>query len=138
MTKALNILLVDDDIVDVMNLKRIFKQKKFIHTLYTAHNGEEALELLYTRAIPIPHVILLDLNMPRIDGVEFLHTIRNHDAYKHIHVVVLTTSEEEEDKKRTQPYNVSAYIIKPLASKTFADEVDLLNNSWQMANFTAK
>lgn len=135
MAKTLDILLVDDDIVDVMNIKRIFKQKNFSHSLHIAHNGEEALDLLHKKTIPPPHIIMLDLNMPRMDGIEFLHNLRKNPLYKKTYVVVLTTSNEEFDRKRTQPYNVSEYLIKPLLSKTFADEVELLNNSWQLVNF---
>ena len=135
MTKKLNILLVDDDIVDVMNMKRIFRQKEFSHSLYIAHNGEEALQLMDENTIPMPHVILLDLNMPRMGGIEFLKVIRNNPRYQHIHVVVLTTSDEESYKRLTQQYNIAAYIIKPLLSKAFADEVHILNNSWQMVGF---
>ncbi len=136
MAKTLNILLVDDDIVDVMNIKRIFKQKNFPHSLHVAHNGEEALGLLHTKTIPTPHIILLDLNMPRMDGVEFLRNLRKNPLYKTTYVVVVTTSNEEFDKKRIEPYNVSEYLVKPLTSKTFADEVEMLNNSWQLVNFS--
>lgn len=135
MIKTLDILLVDDDIVDVMNIKRIFRQKNFPHSLHVAHNGEEALNLLHKKNIPTPHIIMLDLNMPRMDGIEFLHHLRKIPQYEKTYVVVLTTSNEEFDRKRTQPYNVSEYLIKPLISKTFADEVEILNNSWQLVNF---
>lgn len=135
MSKALNILLIDDDIVDIMNMRRAFSKKELQHPLYIAHNGEEALHMLDNRIIPIPHVILLDLNMPKMDGVEFLEIIRKHPTYKNIHVVILTTSNEESDKIRTRQHNVSDYLVKPLCGKEFADQVDTLNNSWELSGF---
>ncbi|MES2559338.1 MAG: response regulator [Bacteroidota bacterium] len=135
MSKALNILLIDDDIVDIMNMKRIFIQKKFQHPLYIAHNGEEALHMLNHQQIPLPHVILLDLNMPKMGGIEFLEIIRKHPVYKNIHVVVLTTSDEEADKIRARQHGISDYILKPLSGSTFSEQVDTLNNSWDVVNF---
>lgn len=131
----LNILLVDDDIVDIMNMKRAFIQKGLQHPLYIAHNGEEALYMMDNQLIPMPHVILLDLNMPRMGGVEFLEIIRKHPTYKNIHVVILTTSSEETDKTRAHQHDVSSYLLKPLCGKEFSEQVDTLNNSWEIVNF---
>ncbi|MES2779149.1 MAG: response regulator [Bacteroidota bacterium] len=135
MSKTLNILLVDDDIVDIMNMKRAFAKKGFQHPLYIAHNGDEAMQMLEQQLIPVPHVILLDLNMPKMGGVEFLEIIRKHPAYKHIHVVVLTTSDEDADKFKAHRHNISSYLIKPLSGTEFSEQVDTLNNSWEIVSF---
>lgn len=127
--------MIDDDIVDIMNMKRAFTKKELQHPLYIAHNGEEALYMLDNQLIPIPHVILLDLNMPKMGGVEFLEIIRKHPTYKDIHVVVLTTSDEETDKIRAHQLNVSDYLLKPLSGQEFSEQVDTLNNSWEIVNF---
>lgn len=135
MNKTLNILLIDDDIVDIMNMKRAFAKKGLQHPLHIAHNGEEALHMLDSQTIPVPHIILLDLNMPRMGGVEFLEIIRKHPVYKNIHVVVLTTSDEEADKIRAHQHNIAGYVVKPISGKAFSDQVDTLNNSWEIVNF---
>jgi hypothetical protein len=95
-TNLLHILLVDDDEVDVMNVQRAFKKNNIINPLYIAGNGLEALELLRGSATtpPIPNtrrLILLDLNMPKMNGLEFLRTIREDPELRHLTVVVLTT-----------------------------------------------
>lgn len=106
-TNLLHILLVDDDEVDVMNVQRAFKKNNIINPLYTAGNGLEALTLLRGDGTtpPIPstrRLILLDLNMPKMNGLEFLRTLREDPELRALTVVVLTTSDDDRDKsKRT-------------------------------------
>jgi CheY-like chemotaxis protein len=112
------ILLIEDDELDVISVERSLKKLDEEYILYTAYNGIEALELLRgtkgTAINPLPDVILLDLNMPKMNGIEFLKALRSDDNLKHIKVFVMTTSGEEADRKATESLGVSGYLIKPL------------------------
>jgi CheY-like chemotaxis protein len=137
MEKVINILLVEDDTLDVMDAKRTLDKMGVLHIMTVAKNGEEALQHLEKtdRENPEarPDVILLDLNMPKMNGVEFLTTIRNSPQWKNIKVFVLTTSEEKEDREQTKKLGVSGYIVKPLklnnpsSIDSFNLMIDLLN-----------
>lgn len=132
----LNILLVEDDEVDVMTVQRAFKKGQIDNPLYLAGNGLEALELLRDspgHPSPIPperRLILLDLNMPKMNGIEFLHQLRADALLKHIPVVVLTTSSEERDRVQAYDLNVAGYILKPVTFSTFVDLMVTLNKYW--------
>ena len=133
--RALNILLVDDDELDVMNVQRAFKKNKIANPLYVATNGLEALEMLRGTGDrpPVPddrRLILLDLNMPRMGGIEFLREVRADDSLKHITVVVLTTSDEERDKVDAYNLNVAGYIVKPVTLGSFVEIMATLNKYW--------
>ncbi|HEY9805987.1 MAG TPA: response regulator, partial [Candidatus Obscuribacterales bacterium] len=116
--KTLNLLLVDDDEVDVMNVQRAFKKNNITNPLYIAANGLEALMLLRGQnGAPMPsqrRLILLDLNMPKMNGIEFLRELRTDGDLKHIPVIVLTTSNEDSDKVEAYNLNVAGYILKPV------------------------
>jgi CheY-like chemotaxis protein len=110
-----SILLVEDDELDVISLQRVLKKMALDIKLYTAFNGIEALELLRgENKISVPDLILLDLNMPRMNGIEFLEELRKDKCFKNIKVFIMTTSNDEQDRLRTEKYGVSGYIIKPL------------------------
>lgn len=135
--KILNILLVEDDEVDIMNVKRAFKKNKISNPLFIARNGVEALAMLRgdentPKLDPLPKVILLDLNMPKMGGLEFLHQIRNDPALKAISVFVMTTSDEESDKVTAYNLNVAGYILKPLSFERFVQAVSILNHYWKL------
>lgn len=136
--KVLNILLVEDDEVDIMNVKRAFKKNKISNPLFIARNGLEALAMLrgddanIPKLDPLPKVILLDLNMPKMGGLEFLHQIRNDPALKAISVFVMTTSDEESDKVTAYNLNVAGYILKPLSFERFVQAVSILNHYWKL------
>lgn len=136
--KLLNILLVEDDEVDIMNVKRAFKKNKISNPLFIARNGLEALAMLrgsdegIQKLDPLPKVILLDLNMPKMGGLEFLHQIRNDPALKSISVFVMTTSDEESDKVTAYNLNVAGYILKPLSFERFVQAVSILNHYWKL------
>lgn len=136
--KLVNILLVEDDEIDVMNVKRAFKKNRILNPLYVAENGLAALNLLTgngVEQIPFPRIILLDLNMPKMGGIEFLKKIRNNDRFKSISVFVMTTSNEDRDKIEAYKLNVAGYIIKPLSINSFVQSVSILNNYWQLCEF---
>lgn len=130
------ILLVDDDRVDVMTTKRALKDINVTNPVYTAGNGEEALKLLRDGKTEKPGVILLDLNMPRMNGVEFLRVIKNDAYLKRIPVVVLTTSKEEEDKVESFSLGVAGYMIKPVDYIKFVEIIRTINMYWTLSELT--
>ncbi|WP_046245823.1 response regulator [Hymenobacter terrenus] len=129
-----SVLLVEDDIFDTMTAEKSFAKFNIPHRLYTAFNGEEGLDLLLGRngaeAIrPLPEVILLDLNMPRMNGHEFLAELRGNPDFQHIPVFITTTSNMDVDRLNAENLGVSGYIIKPLdfeSSPDLADSLSLL------------
>ena len=136
MTHRKPILLVDDDRVDVMTTKRALKDINVTNPIYTAGNGEEAIELLRDGKTEKPGVILLDLNMPRMNGIEFLRVIKNDAALKRIPVVVLTTSKEEEDKVESFSLGVAGYMIKPVDYIKFVEVIRAINMYWTLSELT--
>ncbi|MBD2766543.1 response regulator [Hymenobacter sp. BT664] len=127
-----SVLLVEDDIFDTMTAQKSFAKFNVPHQLHTAFNGEEALDLLLGRngveAIrPLPEVILLDLNMPRMNGIEFLTELRSTDQFQDIPVFITTTSSMDVDRLSTEKLGVSGYIVKPLDFETTTDLSDSLS-----------
>lgn len=131
--RALNILLVDDDEVDVMTVKRAFQKANITNKLFVASNGIEALEMLRGGAVPTTRrLILLDLNMPKMNGLEFLREVRNDPALAPLTVVVLTTSNEDRDRVDAYQLNVAGYLLKPVTFHTFAEVMATLNKYWTL------
>lgn len=133
-----NILLVEDDEVDVMNVRRAFKKNNINNPLYLANNGLEALVMLRGDGNPpaIPRerrIILLDLNMPKMNGIEFLRELRADPELNAIPVIVLTTSNEERDKVEAYNLNVAGYILKPVTFSNFVEAVGTLNKYWTLS-----
>ena len=137
MEKQINILLVEDDEIDVMNVKRALKKNNISNPLHVCGNGVEALDYLRSinSFIELPRIILLDINMPRMGGIEFLRELRNDDKLKHISVFVMTTSNEEQDKVNAYKLNVAGYILKPLSIESFISSVAMLNNYWMLCEY---
>ncbi|MDV2993958.1 MAG: Response regulator rcp1 [Chroococcidiopsis sp. SAG 2025] len=137
--KMIHILLVEDDEVDVMNVKRAFKKNNITNSLYTASDGIEALSILRGsegEPSPIPQerrLILLDLNMPRMNGIEFLRELRGDANLKQIPVVMLTTYNEDRDKVEAYNLNVAGYILKPVTFDNFVQVMATLNNYWTLS-----
>lgn len=135
--KQLNILLVDDDEVDVMTVQRAFKKNKINHQLFTATNGLEALAIL-GGSENLPHLpshnrlVLLDLNMPKMGGIEFLRKLRTDPSLRATPVIVLTTSNEDKDKVEAYNLNVAGYIVKPVTFGKFAETIAMLNDYWTL------
>ena len=134
MKKVLHILLVEDDDVDIMNVQRAFVVNKILNPLLIAKNGVEALEILRGEngheSKSNPGVILLDINMPRMGGIEFLENLRADEQLKSISVFVMTTSAEEQDKIAAHNLNVAGYILKPLSFESFVQVTAVLNKYW--------
>jgi CheY-like chemotaxis protein len=136
--KKIHILLVEDDEVDVMNVRRAFKKSNIVHPIYIAGNGLEALAILRGKAKIDPampqarRLILLDLNMPRMNGIEFLRELRVDENLRSIPVIVLTTSNEDRDKVEAYNLNVAGYILKPVTFSNFVDVMSTLNKYWML------
>ncbi|GMR20425.1 MAG: response regulator [Gammaproteobacteria bacterium] len=131
--KEIGILLVEDDGVDVMNVKRSFRKNNITNPLYVASDGIEALEFLRTETVNIkPKIVLLDLNMPRMNGLEFLREIRSDDNLRNLSVIVLTTSNDDRDKIEAYDLNVAGYILKPVEFENFVSAVATLNLYWSL------
>lgn len=123
--KRLNILLVEDDEVDVMTVQRAFREVNFGNPIHHAEDGVAALELLRSDGVPTNRLlILLDLNMPRMGGIEFLQELRADPELKKLPVVVLTTSDQESDRVEAYELNVAGYLVKPV---TFGDFIRLVS-----------
>jgi len=133
MSQQLNILLVEDDEVDVMNVKRAFAKHNITNPLYVAGDGIEALEML--RSSDFPHgrrLVLLDLNMPRMNGIEFLREVRSDPQLAKTPIVVLTTSNDDRDKVDAYNLNVAGYLLKPVTFASFCDLMVALNKYWSL------
>lgn len=137
-TRQLNILLVEDDEVDVMNVQRALTKNNATATLYRAANGIEALAMLRNHS-QIPNrnnsklLILLDLNMPKMGGLEFLKELRSDPALCKLPVVVLTTSMQDSEIAAAYAYNIAGYIVKPMTFSSFVETIDVLNRYWLMS-----
>lgn len=135
--KLLNILLIEDDSVDVMNVQRAFKKNNITNPLHIAFNGVEALNMLRgtngkPKLNPMPRIILLDINMPKMNGLEFLRELRNDPELRSISVFVMTTSNDDQDKIEAYSLNVAGYILKPLSFEKFVNAVCILNSYWKL------
>jgi CheY-like chemotaxis protein len=134
-----NLLLVEDDEVDIQGLKRAFAKSRIGNPITVARDGIEALEFLRGEngrpKLPKPHLILLDLNMPRMNGIEFLEAIRADDDLKRSVVFMITTSKAEEDKTRAYAQHVAGYIVKQDPANTFLQAVALLEHYWKIVEF---
>jgi len=127
------VLLVEDDKIDVMTVKRAFKELHITNKLEIVGNGEEALSYLRSSENIKPCVILLDLNMPRMNGIEFLKIAKQDDHLRAIPVVVLTTSQEEQDKVDSFNLGVSGYIVKPVDYQKFVKAIKTIDIYWTLS-----
>lgn len=130
MEKDKLILLVEDDKVDQMTVKRCLKENKSTHPLKVCNNGEEALEYLNNPESEIPGFIFLDLNMPRMNGIEFLKVAKADEKFRKIPVIVLTTSKEDQDRMETFNLSVAGYMIKPVDYSHFVDTIKTVQDYW--------
>jgi CheY-like chemotaxis protein len=139
MAPMVNLLLVEDDEVDVQGLKRAFAKSRIGNPITVARDGIEALEFLRGEngrpKLSKPHLILLDLNMPRMNGIEFLKAIRADEDLKRSVVFMITTSKDEEDKARAYDQNVAGYIVKQDPANTFMQAVALMEHYWKIVEF---
>ena len=132
-SKVVTILLVEDDEIDVKALRWAFDKLKIANPLVVAGDGEEALEML--KDLPRPYLIITDINMPRMNGIELLRKIRESEQYRDSIVFVLTTSNDEQDKIDAYNLNVAGYLLKPVTFSDFAEVMATLNKYWTLMEF---
>lgn len=136
--KSLEVLLIEDDEVDVMQVARAFRKKEFPHKLHVATDGLEALEMIRHqngKAIPKPQIILLDLHMPRMGGLEFLQELRKDASLSNISVFVMTTSSDQRDMDLAYSLNIAGYIVKPVSVEKFNAALEKLSGFWDLIEF---
>ena len=131
------ILLVEDDEVDTMTVQRAFKDLKVTNELVHRTNGEEALKYLKAEDSQMPCVVLLDLNMPKMNGVEFLKISKEDEKLKKLPVIVLTTSKEEHDIVESFELSVAGYIVKPVDYKRFVEAIRAIDLYWTLSELPA-
>lgn len=127
------ILLVEDDQVDAMTVKRALKELHVTNPLVHRENGEEALAHLQDPESIKPCIILLDLNMPLMNGIEFLQVVKREEILRRIPVVVLTTSEEQQDKVNSFDLGVAGYMAKPVDYRQFVEVMRSINSYWTIS-----
>jgi CheY-like chemotaxis protein len=132
------ILLVEDDRVDIMTVQRAMKKIDISNPLYVARTGVEALGMLrgdgYPRIEPTPSLILLDLNLPKMGGIEFLKELRADPALRNLQVIVLTSSNEPGDRAAAFKYEVDDYIVKPHSFDDFSSAIAIILADWPGEN----
>ena len=126
------ILLVEDDRVDAMTVRRALKELNVCNPLFEVGNGEEALAFLRDLQNPRPSIILLDLNMPKMNGIEFLQVAKNDPVIKQIPVVVLTTSKADQDRIDTYNMSVAGYMVKPVDYMKFVETIKTIRMYWTL------
>jgi len=130
------ILLVEDDRVDIMTVQRALKKTDVSNPLYLARTGVEALEMLRGDGVPkiepTPSLILLDLNLPKMGGIEFLKELRADPVLRAMQVVVLTSSNEPSDRAAAFEYEVDDYIVKPHSFSEFSNAISIILADWSM------
>ncbi len=137
--KTVTVLLVEDDKVDRMAIKRSFRDLRIANPVIEASNGIEALQRLRGEngyeQVPAPYLILLDLNMPRMGGLEFLEVLRSDPSLHRAVVFVMTTSAAEEDRIKAYDRNAAGYILKQCAGQEFLEAVSMLEHFWRIVQF---
>jgi CheY-like chemotaxis protein len=129
------ILLVEDDRLDAMIVKRALDDLKVTNKLVHTTNGEEALEYIRNKENEKPCLVLLDLNMPKTNGVEFLRIVKADEVLKRTPVVVLTASTEEQDVIETFKLSVAGYIVKPVDYMRFVEAMRTVTLYWTLCEF---
>lgn len=131
MSNMLKVLLIEDDAIEVMKLKRVISTHKLHHQIIEANNGEEALSILKENSF-LPDIILLDLNMPKINGIEFLSIIKKEERLRHIPTIILTTSNNQKDLLSCYTIGVSGYVLKPLKYEEYTSKILSLLSYWSI------
>lgn len=130
------IVVVEDDDIDAMAIERALKKQKIDNALHRVCDGLEALDLLRGKSahmiVDKPYIVLLDINMPRMNGIEFLEELRNDDALRNTVVFVLTTSKADQDRLAAYDKNVAGYIIKSDVGSGFTEVMTMLESYWKI------
>ncbi len=133
------VLMADDDEHDIVATKRAWKKHHIANPLYIVNDGEECLDFLHQRgkysepgSAPRPGIVMLDIRIPKMDGLAVLKQIRENDELRHLPVIILTTSKAEEDRIRGYDLGVNAYIVKPVGFDSFSEAVKTISLFWQL------
>lgn len=129
MSKALNILLIEDDRIEVMKFNRVLDKLGVKHKILEANNGQEALDIFENKAI-LPDIIILDLNMPILNGLEFLSILKKNESLKYIPAIILSTSCNHKDMLACYKLGIAGYILKPLKFEEYVERITALLNYW--------
>lgn len=137
--RPVHILLVEDDEIDAEAILRAFRKQKIGNPITVVSDGVDALNLLRGThghaKLPYPYLVLLDINLPRMNGIEFLQTIRKDPLLERSIVFVLTTSERDEDKMAAYDEQIAGYLVKSRAGVDFTSVVTMLNSFWRIVEF---
>ena len=135
------VLLAEDSEHDIIATKRAWKKHHIANPLYIVKDGEECLDFLHQRGkygepetTPRPGILLLDINMPKMDGLAVLKHIREDRKLRHLPVVILTSSKDEEDRLKSYHLGVNAYIVKPVGFDNFSEAVRTINLFWELVD----
>jgi len=131
----LTILLVEDDEIESLKFERAFKKLGYNHKVINARNGEEELSLC---ELEQPNLILLDLNMPKMDGLEFLSLLKSDENLIFIPTVVFTTSNNHQDLINAYEIGVAGYIVKPLRYEAYVNQIEIIINYWAINELVKK
>lgn len=139
MDKVVNILLVEDDNLDIIDVKRTLDKMHILNNMIVARNGEDALRILSEkeRSDTKPDIALIDINMPKMNGLEFLGAIRKMDEWKDMKCFIITTSDEKVDRMAAKEMGISGYIVKPLKLNN-PSSMDAFNLMIDLMNFKNK
>ncbi len=127
----MNVLFIEDDMIETMKLQRATSKFDTKHNIIEAKNGEEALGIL--KDSPLPDIILLDLNMPRMSGIEFLTVLKADDRLKYLPTIILTTSENRADLLTCFEIGIAGYIIKPLKYEDYEAKLRKVFDYWEVS-----
>jgi CheY-like chemotaxis protein len=131
MVEKLNILLIEDDLIEVMKFNRTTSLLNLNHKVIEANNGEDALHLLENKD-KLPHIILLDLNMPKINGIEFLTILKADPILRHIPTIILSTSNNKKDLLSCYNLGIAGYVLKPLKYEDYVKKIEKLLSYWSI------
>jgi len=129
--RILKILLIEDDIIEVMKINRAKASLQLNHKIVEANNGEDALKQLEQKG-NLPDIILLDLNMPKINGIEFLKILKEDERLKYIPTIILTTSNNQRDLVECYKIGIAGYILKPLKYEDYVSKIEKLLAYWSI------
>jgi len=131
MTNSLKILLIEDDMIEVMKLNRTISSLKLDHKIIEANNGDEAFKILEQKD-RLPDIILLDLNMPKINGIEFLKILKGDTRLRYIPTIILTTSNNKKDLLECFEIGIAGYILKPLKYEDYVVKIEKSLAYWSI------
>ncbi len=131
MKNNLKVLLIEDDMIEVMKLNRVVASLNLKYNIVEANNGEEALKILEEKD-ELPDIILLDLNMPKINGMEFLSIIKKEERLRHIPAIILTTSNNQKDLLECYKLGIAGYVLKPLKYEEYVSKIEKLLAYWSI------